>query len=60
MIRKLPLQQGFDEALMPGERGERRAAARRAEGIPLTPALWKELSDIARALGVTAPAPLPA
>jgi ureidoglycolate dehydrogenase (NAD+) len=60
MIRKLPLQQGFDEALMPGERGERRAAARRAEGIPLTPALWKELSDIARALGVDTPTPLPA
>jgi ureidoglycolate dehydrogenase (NAD+) len=58
MIRKLPLQQGFDEALMPGERGERRAAARRPEGIPLPPALWKELGDIARTLGVTAPKPL--
>ncbi len=47
MIRKLPLQQGFDDVLMPGERGERRAAMRRTEGIPLPPALWKELTDIA-------------
>jgi ureidoglycolate dehydrogenase (NAD+) len=57
-IRKLPLQQGFDEVLMPGERGERRAAERRANGIPLPPALWKELGDIARGLGVETPKPL--
>ena len=57
-IRKLPRQEGFDEVLMPGERGDRRAAVRRAEGIPIPPALWKELSDIARGLGVEPPAPL--
>jgi ureidoglycolate dehydrogenase (NAD+) len=59
VIRKLPLQQGFDEALMPGERGERRAAKRRAEGIPLPPALWKELTGIAASLGVETPTPVP-
>jgi ureidoglycolate dehydrogenase (NAD+) len=57
-LRKLPLQQGFDEVLMPGERGEGRAAERRAKGVPLPPALWKELTDIAHGLGVTTPKPL--
>jgi ureidoglycolate dehydrogenase (NAD+) len=59
-IRKLPLQQGFADVLMPGERGDRRAAVRRAEGIPVPAALWRELTDIARKLGVEAPTPLAA
>jgi len=58
MIRHLPLQEGFTEALMPGERGGRCAAERRANGIPLPGALWKQLKDIAKSLGVTAPAPM--
>lgn len=58
MIRAQPLQEGFDEALMPGERGSRRAAERRARGIPLPGPLWKQLQDIAASLGVTAPAPI--
>jgi ureidoglycolate dehydrogenase (NAD+) len=57
-IRKLPRQQGFEEVLMPGERGDRRAAVRRAEGVPLPAPLWKELTDIARALDVETPTPL--
>jgi ureidoglycolate dehydrogenase (NAD+) len=57
-IRKLPLQQGFADVLMPGERGDKRAAIRRAEGIPVPAALWKELTDIARRLGVAPPTPL--
>jgi ureidoglycolate dehydrogenase (NAD+) len=57
-ICKLPLQQGFDEVLMPGERGDRRAAERRAKGVPLPAPLWKELTDIARALNVETPTPL--
>jgi ureidoglycolate dehydrogenase (NAD+) len=55
LLRAQPLQQGFDEALMPGERGTRTAAERRAKGIPLPAALWSELGGIARALGVTMP-----
>jgi ureidoglycolate dehydrogenase (NAD+) len=55
MIRHLPLQQGFDETLMPGERGGRRAVERRQTGIPLPGPLWKQLQDIATALGVMAP-----
>ena len=55
MIRGLPRQEGFDEVLMPGERGGRCAAERRANGIPLPAALWKQLRDIASTLGVAAP-----
>jgi ureidoglycolate dehydrogenase (NAD+) len=58
MIRRQPLQDGFDEALMPGERGSRCAAERRANGIPLPAPLWKQLQDIAKSLGVVAPAPM--
>jgi ureidoglycolate dehydrogenase (NAD+) len=57
-LRGMPLQQGFGEVRMPGERGEGRAAERRTKGIPLPPALWKELADIAHRLGVTTPRPL--
>jgi ureidoglycolate dehydrogenase (NAD+) len=55
MIRGQPLQEGFTEALMPGERGARRAAERGRDGIPLPAALWKQLQDIAASLGVAAP-----
>lgn len=58
MIRSQPLQEGFNEALMPGERGSRRAAERRANGIPLPMPLWKQLQDIATSLGVIAPTPV--
>ena len=40
--------------------GKARAAIRRAEGIPVPAGLWKELSDIARRLGVVPPTPLAA
>ena len=43
MLRAQPLQHGFDEVLMPGERGTRCAAERRVKGIPLPRALWTEL-----------------
>jgi LDH2 family malate/lactate/ureidoglycolate dehydrogenase len=41
---------------MPGERGARIAAKRRRDGIPLPAPLWKELCEIARTAGVSAPA----
>ena len=59
-IRKMPLAHGFAQVLMPGERGAKRAAIRRAEGIPVPAALWKELTEIARKLDVTMPTPLAA
>jgi ureidoglycolate dehydrogenase (NAD+) len=60
MIRHLPLQEGFEEALMPGERGGRRATERRAKGVPLPDPLWKQLQEMAKSLGVSAPAPMAA
>jgi ureidoglycolate dehydrogenase (NAD+) len=55
MIRHQPLQEGFAEVLMPGERGTRRAAERRKNGIPLPAALWQQLTGIAGSLGVPVP-----
>jgi ureidoglycolate dehydrogenase (NAD+) len=53
IVKALPLQAGFDEILLPGERGNRTAAARRISGIPIPKKLWEELGAIAKAHGVT-------
>ena len=53
IVKALPLQAGFDEIFLPGERGNRTAAARRVSGIPIPKKLWDELGAIARAHGVT-------
>lgn len=50
-----PMADGFDEILMPGERGDREMERAAREGIALTPTLWGELSAIAERLGVTMP-----
>src|SRR5262249_26659026 len=51
VVKGLPRREGFDELLLPGERGGREAELRRRNGIPLPPKLWRELADIARSLG---------
>jgi ureidoglycolate dehydrogenase (NAD+) len=56
LLRNEPRQEGVAEILMPGERGARIAAKRRRDGIPLPAPLWKELCEIARTAGVSAPA----
>jgi ureidoglycolate dehydrogenase (NAD+) len=53
VIKALPRQAGFDEIFLPGERGNRTEALRRKSGIPIPKKLWEELSDIAKAHGVT-------
>jgi len=55
VVKGLPRREGFDELLLPGERGGREAELRRRNGIPLPPKLWRELADIARSLGVAPP-----
>lgn len=50
-----PLADGFDEILMPGERGDREMERTAREGITLTAAQWKELSSVAERLGVPVP-----
>jgi ureidoglycolate dehydrogenase (NAD+) len=47
LIKQLPLREGFDEILLPGERGRRVEAERRAKGIPLPAATWNALKEIA-------------
>lgn len=53
LVKALPRQAGFDEILLPGERGSRTEAARRKSGIPIPKKLWEELGGIAKAHGVT-------
>jgi ureidoglycolate dehydrogenase (NAD+) len=55
-LKGLPRQQGFDEILMPGERGTRTEQVRRESGIPVPATLWAELEGIAMALKVEMPA----
>jgi ureidoglycolate dehydrogenase (NAD+) len=55
VVKGLPRREGFDELLLPGERGGREAELRRRSGIPLAPKLWRELNDIAQSLGVAPP-----
>ncbi len=55
VVKGLPRREGFDELMLPGERGGREAAVRRSNGIPLPPKLWRELGEIAQSLGVAPP-----
>jgi ureidoglycolate dehydrogenase (NAD+) len=58
IVKRLPLREGFDEVLLPGERGRRTAAKRRAAGIPIPPATWEALGRLARTLAIELPAPV--
>jgi ureidoglycolate dehydrogenase (NAD+) len=55
VIKALPRQAGFEEILLPGERGSRAEAARRKTGIPIPAKLWEELGEIAKAHVVEMP-----
>jgi ureidoglycolate dehydrogenase (NAD+) len=55
VVKNLPRQDGFDELLLPGERGGREAELRRRNGIPIAAKLWRELGEIAQALSVPPP-----
>ncbi len=57
-IKSLPPADGTAEILIPGERGRRSEAERRSAGIPLGARVWRELTDLAAALGVAAPEPI--
>ncbi|MFL5031685.1 MAG: Ldh family oxidoreductase, partial [Xanthobacteraceae bacterium] len=45
-IKQLPLRAGFDEILLPGERGRRTEEQRRAQGIPIPANTWNALKVI--------------
>ena len=54
-LKAQPRQAGFEEILMPGERGARELEKRRKAGITIAPATWAELLKVAERFGVTAP-----
>jgi ureidoglycolate dehydrogenase (NAD+) len=55
-IKGLPHAEGVDEIRLPGERGDRVAAARRRDGVPILGRVWRQLTEIADALAVPVPA----
>ena len=57
-IKSVPLAEGFDAILLPGERKKRKAEIRVREGIPVEGNLLKELNEIAVSLGVKTLQPL--
>jgi ureidoglycolate dehydrogenase (NAD+) len=56
VVKALPRQTGFDEILLPGERGNRTETVRRESGIPIPAKLWDELESVAKETGVKMPA----
>lgn len=59
LIKGLPLREGFDEVLLPGERGRRVEAERRATGIPLPPGTWNAVRTIGEACTIELPRTTP-
>lgn len=57
-LKTVPRRPGVEEILMPGEIECRTARRLRAEGIPIDPAVYDEISRIAAELGVEPPAPM--
>jgi LDH2 family malate/lactate/ureidoglycolate dehydrogenase len=51
-LKFLPLADGVEEILVPGERGERTFRKRSDNGIPIPQAVFKELQTLAERLGV--------
>jgi LDH2 family malate/lactate/ureidoglycolate dehydrogenase len=54
-VKVQPRADGFDEILMPGERGAREAARRGREGISIPGKTWQQIADVAAKYGVTPP-----
>jgi ureidoglycolate dehydrogenase (NAD+) len=58
-IKSLNPRTGFDEILLPGERGARMSARNRKAGVPLSEGTWKYLKEQSEATGIALPACLP-
>ena len=58
-IKSLNPRTGFDEILLPGERGARTSSKNRKAGVPLSDGTWKYLKVQADAKGIALPACLP-
>jgi ureidoglycolate dehydrogenase (NAD+) len=59
-IKSQPRAEGFDEILMPGERGTREFEARSRNGIPIPAKTWQQINEVAAKFGVTPPKDIPA
>jgi ureidoglycolate dehydrogenase (NAD+) len=55
VLKALPAREGFDEILLPGERGQRTEVIRRANGILIAPSTWKALERLAKSLAIGLP-----
>lgn len=54
-IKAQPRADGFDEILMPGERGAREMERRGCEGISIPDKTWRQIAEVAQTFGVTPP-----
>jgi ureidoglycolate dehydrogenase (NAD+) len=54
-IKAQPRADGFEEVLMPGERGAREARMRRRDGIVIPAATWRQVGAVAKRFGVAMP-----
>jgi ureidoglycolate dehydrogenase (NAD+) len=54
-IKGQPRAEGFDEILLPGERGARAFARRSREGIPVPAKTWQQIGEVAAKLGIGLP-----
>jgi LDH2 family malate/lactate/ureidoglycolate dehydrogenase len=55
LIKDLPRREGFDELLLPGERGSREEQERRRTGIPLAAGTWNALREVAETYKIALP-----
>ena len=55
VIKSLKPRTGFEEILLPGERGTRLAEKRRRDGIPVSAATWRYLEELASSQGIELP-----
>lgn len=54
-IKSLPRRPGYDELLLPGERGNRAYAKSLANGVSISPGTWQDLEKLAVKLAVPMP-----
>ena len=54
-IKSQPHAEGFDETLMPGERGAREYAKRNRDGIPIPGKTWQQVVEVATKYDVAVP-----
>jgi ureidoglycolate dehydrogenase (NAD+) len=57
-VKALPKGAGTEEITVPGERGDAVYAERGRTGIPIAPAIWKQMEKIAAPIGVRMPTKL--